>query len=122
LESKIINMVDRLKDKEDQRLESLFRSDPVVDDGFSVRVISRVRRQMWLRRLALPCAFIVGAAISAKPLTQLARTLPELFGAVPVSSLSMDRLPIESLPAMSTILMGVMLLGTLLMIGRMLEE
>lgn len=122
MESKIIIMVDRLKDEVDRSLESLFRSEPVRDDGFSVRVVSRVRRQMWVRRLSLPVAFTVGAAISAKPVLQLANALPNLLGSVPGVALDLDKLPIGDLPQMSTMVMGVMLLAAVLMVSRMLEE
>jgi hypothetical protein len=33
-------MAERIKDKEDLKLESMFRSEPVADDGFSVNIIS----------------------------------------------------------------------------------
>ena len=123
MESKIINMADRLKDEADTRLESLFRSEPVRDDGFSVRVVARVRRQMWVRRLSLPLAFVIGVALSAKPLLQLANALPKLLGSVPAAAgLSLDKLPINVLPQTSSIIMGVMLLAAVLMIGRMLED
>ena len=122
MESKIIIMVDRLKDEVDRSLEILFRSEPVRDDGFSVRVVSRVRRQMWVRRLSLPVAFTVGAAISAKPVLQLANALPNLLGSVPGVALDLDKLPIGDLPQMSTMVMGVMLLAAVLMVSRMLEE
>ena len=87
-----------------------------------LRVVARVRRQMWVRRLSLPMAFLIGIAISAKPLIQLANALPNLLGSVPVSGISMDKLPISSFPQTSTIIMGVMLLATVLMASRMLEE
>lgn len=115
-------MVDRLKDEVDRSLESLFRSEPVRDDGFSVRVVSRVRRKMWVRRLSLPVAFTVGAAISAKPVLQLANALPNLLGSVPGVALDLDKLPIGELPQMSTMVMGVMLLAAFLIVSRMLEE
>ena len=122
MESKIINMADRLKDEADKALESLLGATPVRDDGFSLRVMARVRRQMWVRRLSLPVAFLIGIAISAKPLIQLASALPNLLGSVPASGLSMDRLPISSFPASSTMILGVLLLATVLMASRMLEE
>jgi hypothetical protein len=68
LKSKIINMADRLKDEADLKLEALFRTELVQDNGFSGRVVSRVRRQMWVERLSLPTAFVIGAMIAAKPL------------------------------------------------------
>ena len=67
-------MVDRLKDNEDKLLESLFRSDPVPDNGFSLKIVSEIKRRIWIRRLTLPAAFVVGAAIAVKPLSQLAVT------------------------------------------------
>jgi hypothetical protein len=122
LESKIINMADRLKDEVDTSLESLFGSEPVQDDGFSVRVVARVRRQMWVRRLSLPFAFVIGVSISAKPLIQFADALPALLGSLPVAGIGLDKLPLSSLPPSSTIVMGIMLLATVLMVSRILEE
>jgi hypothetical protein len=115
-------MAEKLKDEADKALESLFGPAPVRDDGFSLRVVARVRRQMWIRRLSLPVAFLIGIVISAKPLMQLASALPNLLGSVPVSSLSLDGLPISSFPASSTMILGLMLLATVLMASRMLEE
>jgi hypothetical protein len=77
---------------------------------------------MWVRRLSLPVAFTVGAAISAKPVLQLANALPNLLGSVPGVALDLDKLPIGDLPQMSTMVMGVMLLAAFLMVSRMLEE
>ena len=54
--SKIINMAEHIKDDADRMLESMFASDPVPDDGFSVRVVRKVRRRIWVRRLTLPIA------------------------------------------------------------------
>ena len=87
-----------------------------------MRVVSRVRRQMWVQRLSLPIAFIIGAIVSAKPLMQFANALPDLLGSVPAVELSLAGLPISSLPQTSTIIMGVMLLAIVLMASRMLEE
>lgn len=122
MESKIINMADRLKDEADKALESLFGTESVRDEGFSLRVVARVRRQMWVRRLSLPLAFLIGIAVSAKPLIQLANALPNLLGSVSVSGMSLDQLPISSFPASSTMILGVMLLAAMLMASRMLEE
>ena len=115
-------MADRLKDEVDRTLESLFRSEPVSDDGFSAQVVSRVRQRMWIRRLALPVAFLVGAAISVKPLLQLFSTLPKLLEAVHGVELSLQQLPVTGLPNMSTIVWGLVLLASAAMAGKMLEE
>jgi len=122
LVSKIINMADKLKDEEDRKLESLFRSDSINDDGFSVRVVSRVRRRIWVRRLSLPIALVIAIAVGAKPLLQLAEIIPGLLGSFPVEAIGLDRFPIDGLPQMSTIIMGAVLLATVMMIGRMLED
>ena len=118
----IINMVDRLKDAEDLKLESLFRLQPVQDDGFSVNVVSRVRRRIWVRRLALPVAITIGTLIAAKPLLQLAGAVPKLLMIVPDSLSSLNSLPLTSLPQNSTVVFGAMLLFAVMMIGKMLED
>jgi hypothetical protein len=115
-------MADRLKDDDDTRLESLFRSAPVRDDGFSARIVSRVRRKLWVQRLSLPVAFVVGGALSIKPMLQLVSSIATLTGAIPDGISKLEHLPVGVMPQLSTIIMGAALLGILLMIGRMLEE
>lgn len=122
MKSKIINMVDRLKDAEDLKLEALFGSDPIEDDGFSDRVVARVRRKVWVRRLALPTAFVVGLSIAVKPLLQFAELLPTLVGIIPANLGSVTDLPLDNLPQASTVILGAMLVMGMLMVGRMLEE
>ena len=104
-------MAERLKDKEDKALEAMFRSEPVADDGFSVNVVSRVRRRLWVRRLSLPLAFTVGAIVSAKPLLQLVELIPRIVGIVPDSLLGLFDLQLSGLPQLSTIVLGIMLLA-----------
>ena len=120
--SKIIIMAERLKDSEDLKLEALFRSEPVLDDGFSAGVVSRVRRRMWVRRLSLPTAFVAGVIIAAKPLTQLAILAPKLVNIVPQSLMSVFDLQLGGMIQGQTVILGIMLLAAMLMIGRMLEE
>ncbi len=120
--SKIINMAERLKDDVDRKLEALFRSEPVQDDGFSARVVSRVRRQMWVQRLSLPAAFVIGAIFAAKPFVQLVEFIPQIVGMVPQGMANIVDLPLDGMPQLSTIVLGVMLLAVTMMIGRMLEE
>lgn len=116
-------MVDRLKDKEDLKLESLFRSERIADAGFSDRVVSRIRRQVWVRRLALPIAFVVGGAIAVKPLSQLVMTLYGVAASVPQKLGSQAEIAsIMQLPHASTVIMGVLLLGVVLLTTRMLED
>lgn len=118
----IIYMADRLKDDEDLKLESLFRSQPVQDDSFSVRVVSRVRRRIWVRRLAMPVAITIGTLIAAKPLLQLVNAIPKLLMIVPDSIGSLNNLPLSSLPQNSTVIFGSMLLFAVMMVGKMLED
>ncbi len=115
-------MADRLKDSEDLKLEALFRSAPVLDDGFSAGVVSRVRRRMWIRRLSLPTAFVAGVIIVAKPLTQLASLMPKLVSIVPQSLMGVFDLQLGGMFQGPTVILGIMLLAATLMIGRMLEE
>ena len=92
------------------------------DDGFSVKVVSRVRRRIWVRRLALPVAITVGTLIAAKPLLQLASAIPKLLMIVPDSMSGLDNLPLSSLPQNTTVIFGAMLLFAVMMVGKMLED
>ncbi len=115
-------MAERLKDSEDLKLEALFRSEPVPDDGFSARLVSRIRRRMWVQRLSLPVAFVIGAIIAAKPLMQLASLVPKVSGIVPQALANIFDLQLEGMFHGTTIILGIMLLGAILMVGRMLED
>ncbi len=115
-------MAERLKDSEDLKLDALFRSEPVQDDGFSDRVVSRIRRQMWVRRLTLPTAFVIGAIISAKPLTQLATLVPKVLSIVPQGLENLVDVPVSDMFQETTIILGIILLAAMMMIGRMLED
>ena len=115
-------MAERLKDDADLKLEALFRSEPVRDDGFSARVLVRVRRQMWVRRLSLPIAIAIGAVFAVKPLVQLTESIPKIVGIVPQGWANIIDLPLDGMLQGTTIIPGIMLLAAMLMIGRMLEE
>ncbi len=123
MKSKIISMVDRLKDKEDLKLESLFGSEPIRDDGFSSKVVSRVRRRIWIQRLSLPIAFIVGGVIAVKPLSQLVVAVSKLRAFIPQDIKSnIDSIPFESLPPVSSILIAAFLVMAFLLAGKLLQE
>jgi len=83
LRSKIINMAERMKDREDIALEALFSSAPIADEGFTRGVVARVRRRIWIRRLALPVAALVGIAIAAKPAVELFDSLGAIAAVLP---------------------------------------
>lgn len=115
-------MAEKLKDELDLSLESMFGSEPIRDDGFSVRIVSRVRRQMWVRRLSMPVALLAASVIGAQPLLGLVGFVRKLLGSVPVERLLANSLPTIDAPQIATLIMGVALLGIVMMIGRMLEE
>lgn len=110
MKSKIINMVDRLKDSEELRLEAMFKSDPLPGLGFSKKVMRRVRRQMWIRRLTMPVALVIGGSIAIKPASDLVITVTKVFNALPsnLTSLAVDlpSLSVDSLPQMTTFLVS----------------
>jgi hypothetical protein len=117
-------MAERLKDREDLRLEALFASAPIEDNGFSRRVMTRVRRQIWLRRLTLPIAFAVGASIAAKPLLQLVQAVSGLLEFIPQTvannvSASLGASPIAQVPQLQAIVLGGVLLLAVLMFSKL---
>lgn len=117
--SKIINMAERMKDSEDRMLESLFASDPVADDGFSVRVVGKIRRRIWVRRLTMPIATLIGAAVSFKPLAGLVTTLAGFAQLIPQDVIDLSH---QALPQLSYIVLGAMLLITCMVGLRVLED
>lgn len=117
--SKIINMVERMKDAEDRLLESMFDSPPIADDGFSVQVVRKVNKQLWFRRLTLPVAAIIGGVIAFKPLAGLVALLASLFTLIPQDAVSMAT---SSIPQFQTIVLGAVLLIAGLIGLRMIEH
>lgn len=116
-------MVDRMKDAEDIKLEALFASETISDNGFSVRVEKRIRRQLWVRRLALPLAVLVGGLIAAKPLADLLTSFLKLASLLPASvSDNLNALPAGNLPQLSTIMLGAMLTVGVVVLTRLLED
>ena len=115
-------MAERIKDKEDRTLEALFRSDSVPDAGFSVRVMTRIRRRIWVRRLSLPIAITVGMAISAKPILQVASIVPALVNSLFGITFNLDRLPLADMPQLSTVLFGAGLLAVVFLGSKVLED
>ena len=101
--SKIINMAEKLKDAEDRFLESMFQSESIADDGFSRRVVSRIRRRLWIRRLALPVAMLLGGAVAIKPLSQLVTAASKLLTVIPEG---LVELPTSWLPQMESVVFG----------------
>ena len=117
--SKIINMAEKLKDAEDRLLESMFAAEPIADDGFSDRVVARIRRRLWIRRLALPVAMIVGGGIAAKPMAQIAVAVGKLLTVMPQDLLMV---PTDWLPQLQLVVVGALLLVAGSLGLRMLED
>jgi len=116
-------MVDRMKDTEDRKLESLFASDAIPDAGFSTRIEKRIRRQLWVRRLALPIAVVIGGAIAVKPLAGLVTSLMNFMSVLPANvSSNLGGVSALNLPQMSTIALGSMLVVAVITIARLFEE
>ena len=119
-------MVDRLKDKAELKLEALFKSEPVPDLDFSKKVMGRVRRQIWIRRLVMPFALIVGGLIAVKPVSELIVTLskvmtvlPEGLTSIPVNLPAMSA---DSIPQMTTIFVSGVIAAVALYFVRALAD
>lgn len=117
--SKIIIMAERIKDAEDRLLESMFASPPLADDGFSVRVVKGLNRRLWLRRLTLPTAAIIGGVIAIKPLSGLVVLLSGLSSLIPAETISVAS---NSIPQFQTVVLGAVLLAVCLFSTRFLED
>lgn len=100
-------MVEKLKDAEDRLLESMFAAEPIADDGFSQRIVTHIRRQIWVRRLALPAAMLVGGLVAFKPAMQLVTVSSTLLGVVPREFLE---IPASVLPQVESATFGMPLI------------
>ena len=112
-------MAEKIKDAEDRLLESMFDSKPLADDGFSVRVIRKINRQLWFRRLTLPVAAAIGGTIAFKPLAGLVTALANLSSLLPEDFVSGAT---SSIPQFQTVVLGAILLAVGLLGMRLLEE
>lgn len=101
--SKIINMADKMQDDEDRLFASLLRSEVIEDAGFSKGVVSRIRRDIWLRRLALPSALLLGGVIAGRAVLQLASFLPTITNTLPARQLLLPDTMLAQLPLMFTV-------------------
>jgi hypothetical protein len=112
-------MAEKSKDAEDLLLGSMFDSQPVADDGFSVSVVRKIRRRLWLRRLAVPLAAVIGGAIAFKPLTGLVAALSQLWVLIPETAISAAA---GSIPQLHIVVLGAVLLVAGLVGMRILED
>jgi hypothetical protein len=112
-------MAERLKDNDDAKLEALFRARPIEDDGFSDRVVSRVRRGILIRRWTLPVAVLIGGLIAAKPAAQLLLAMSEILTVIPED---IRTVPLDSLPQVTTFVFGGTVAGMIALLVKGLEE
>ena len=113
-------MADKLKDAEDQFLDSLFAAEPIADNGFSERVVGRIRRRLWIERLSLPIAVAIGGLVAFKPAVGLVNLLSELVvRAVPPDLLATS---LDWLPSAHQVVAGALLLAVALLSVSMLED
>lgn len=119
MKSKIIKLADRMKDEQDLKLEALFRSDAVNDDGFSERIMRRIRWQIRVRRFALPLAMTIGGLIAAKPAIDLLMLGSQLVTILPEE---LRTLPAHSLPQLSMVYTGLAIAAVMGMCIRLLEQ
>ena len=112
-------MADRTSDAVDRLLASAFAAEPVADEGFSSRIVSKLRRRIWVNRLALPIAILIGAAFALKPAVQIVNALLPLLNAVPTE---IARMPMEFLPQVQLVVLGGMAFAAGVTLVKMLEE
>ncbi|NNC76953.1 MAG: hypothetical protein HKN77_03255 [Woeseiaceae bacterium] len=112
-------MAEHIKDEDDRRIEAMFAALPLEDNGFSNRIVRKIRRRLWVRRLALPVAAIIGGAIAIKPLGSLVTLLFAFLKSLPVDFVTASASWLPSLPMIG--LGGMLLVATMLGI-RMLGE
>ena len=64
---------------QEARLSELFQTltPPLEDEGFSDIVLRRIRRRLWVRRVVLGTAVVVGGVLALGPVTELAVLLSE---------------------------------------------
>ena len=117
--SKIINMAERIKDAEDRILESMFDSTPIADNGFSTAIVRKIRRRLWLRRLALPVAAVIGGAIAIEPLAGFVTAAVRLSSLLPQELLTATAALVPQAPM---IVLGAMLLAACLLGLRALDD
>lgn len=112
-------MADKMQDAEDRALKSMFQSESIEDNGFSNRVVRRIRRQIWIRRLALPTAMVFGAAIAVKPATQLIAVGSQVFGSLPIEAIIPNSALASQLPIVVIVGIG---LAIAVLTFRLFEE
>ena len=119
-------MAERLQDAEDRFLDSILKSSPITDDGFSARIVTRIRLHLWVRRLALPVAVLIGGSIAIKPVMQLTTAATKLLTVVPAEMFEVPAevfdVPMAWFPQIQMVVVGAMLLFAGFLGTRMLQD
>ncbi|MDA0706734.1 MAG: hypothetical protein O2907_07250 [Proteobacteria bacterium] len=92
-----------MHDDEDRLFAALLRADVIDDAGFSKQIVARIRRDIWLRRLALPGAMLLGSAFAIKALLQLGSVFSVLNESLPVSQIELPATTLAQLPMLLTV-------------------
>ena len=102
-----------MRDEIDERLAALLRPERIADDGFSDRITRRIRRRVWVRRLTIPVAAVLGGAVALNPLASMVALLFEFLRSLPFDFVATTTgwLPSAPLIASGGLLLIVMLLG-----------
>ena len=108
-----------MKDAEDRMLESMFEASTIADNGFSGQIVKKINRRLWLRRLVLPIAVLIGSAIAFKPLAALVALGAEFATFLPLESLNLAS---SSIPQFPSVILGVVLLVAGLLGLRLIED
>lgn len=119
MKSKIINMAEKIKEPEDQFLEQLFAPEAIADDGFSDRIVGRIRRRNWLRRGAFFTAIAVGGAVAFKPAAEMASLV---YRVAFDSSTGLFGLSTDWVPSLSMMLAGGVLFAATMFALRIVED
>ncbi len=117
--SKIINMVEHVKDEKDRLLEAMFESEQIADDGFSKLVMGRIRRKLLIRRLTLPTAALVGGIFAYKPVSALLVVGLQVLQQLPYEFVDAT---VASLPTLQMVVTGGLVLVAALLSLSMLED
>ena len=112
-------MADRIKDAQDRLLENMFELEPVADDGFSDRIVRRIRRRLWIRRLALPVGAAIGVAIAAGPFLDLIDIVTRIASVMPLEAVN---LPDNWIPQLNIVVLAAMLVATAFVGSRALQD
>lgn len=94
-------------------------SPPIADDGFSTQIVGQLKRRLWIRRLTVPIAGLIGAVLAFKPLSGLVTVMASLSSMIPKEVVSSTA---NSLPQLPLIMLGAALLAMCLVGLRFLED